>query len=438
MAEENKKSKSIGELFVEFGSEGTPDLIKSLNKVSAQFLLTKNAAEQFLRPIINMAKQAGNTGVQIGKMSSALGTSYQEFQKLKIQLNRMNIDEGVINNISDLQGTLYDLFHGFGGLPPGLNLALDRLGLNIMDYDESLDGTLNLIKDMEKASKNLGMSDLDYQSVLRQAGLPADLGYARNRGGISNITDFRTISDKEVEQLIKLQESMNKLKTSTDSLKNSIIARLSPIITKSNEGTTRLVDGNASKAEKQVATADIIGGAVGGAVIGFVLAGPIGAVGGTLTGGLAGAQISGLKAETAKDIKNSDFWEWVTAKTDKSYPKWKEEQNEQFTGGAASLFLGEENAKKLNEDLRPSLKEIEEQFTPKRLNPESNGILEPIKGDNPAAMPANMSNIIQNINISNDIKIQGDNSREVASQIAEIDRQAIEYTQYQVSNIPGI
>lgn len=59
---------------------------------------------------------------------------------------------------------------------------------------------------------------------------------------------------------------------------------------------------------------------------------------------------------------------------------------------------------------------------------------------NNAGLPGNLSGTTQSItnNISHDIIINGDNAQEIASQIAGISAQDIEYTQYQANNLAGI
>lgn len=50
----------------------------------------------------------------------------------------------------------------------------------------------------------------------------------------------------------------------------------------------------------------------------------------------------------------------------------------------------------------------------------------------------NLSGLTQNISISHDITINGNNADDIANQIASISAQDIQYTQYQAANLPGI
>ncbi len=57
MAEGNSgQSKGLGELFVEFGQKGGSGLMKTLNGISAQFLLTKNSAQQAINMVKDFSK----------------------------------------------------------------------------------------------------------------------------------------------------------------------------------------------------------------------------------------------------------------------------------------------------------------------------------------------------------------------------------------------
>lgn len=55
-----------------------------------------------------------------------------------------------------------------------------------------------------------------------------------------------------------------------------------------------------------------------------------------------------------------------------------------------------------------------------------------------ATTPPGMNNLSQNITITNQNNITGDNAQEIATEIARINAQDIEYTQYQLQNLTGI
>ena len=60
MVENSGAKNEMGKLFVDIGIGGLGKALKSLNSVSASFLLGKNAAMQFAQTISQPFKEAGN------------------------------------------------------------------------------------------------------------------------------------------------------------------------------------------------------------------------------------------------------------------------------------------------------------------------------------------------------------------------------------------
>ncbi len=231
MAEEQKQSKGIGELFVEFSAKGLPSLLKGMNAVSASFLLGKNAANQFVQTLTQPAKEAGKTAVEVGKMSNALGISYKEYMRLRRYIKSHRLSEGLIDDIANLQKVFQDFNSGLGGIPKELSVALERSGHNISEYSGDFETILRLIKDIENGTQG---ADKNYRNqTLRMAGLSPEWGYAFDRG--FDISKYTTVSDNEVEALIKNEEAMANLGASIEQLKMHLVEKLSPaIITISN------------------------------------------------------------------------------------------------------------------------------------------------------------------------------------------------------------
>ena len=109
MAEPLAKNQ-LGQLFIDFGTKGFPTLLKSLNTVSAQFLLGKNAANQFVQSLTKPFKEAGSSAVEIGKMSNALATSSIEYQKLSMYLKKYNLSESLLGDIKKLETEILEEF----------------------------------------------------------------------------------------------------------------------------------------------------------------------------------------------------------------------------------------------------------------------------------------------------------------------------------------
>lgn len=275
MAEEQQQqSKGIGELFVEFGAKGLPTLLKGLNTVSASFLLGKNAANQFVQTLTQPAKEAGKTAVEIGKMSNALGISYKEYMRLRQYIKSHSLSEGLIDDIAKLQKVFQDFNSGIGSIPGELSIALERSGHNITEYSGDFESILRLIKDIESGTQG---TDKNYRNqTLRMAGLSPEWGYAFDRG--FDISKYTTVSDNEVEALIKNEEAMANLGASIEQLKMHLVEKLSPAIITVSDFLREYVDQGAAGAyDKAVTQAVKTTKTAGGIAAQGFLSTPIGA-----------------------------------------------------------------------------------------------------------------------------------------------------------------
>lgn len=219
----------MGELFVDIGSTGLGTLVKGLNTLSASFLLAKNGAKQMADMIIKPTKEAGNAAVEIGKVANALGTSYKEVQKMKMYLKSKNVSEGLLNDLANLQSTIYDVQTGMGQLPEGIAIALNRTGHNIMEYNGTFESTLKLLDDIKSATKNY--SPQARNQIFRQMGISSEWGYLWDRGDF-NLRDSALISDEAVEKNIQAAEAMAKAAATTENLKGELIGKVAPAVTK--------------------------------------------------------------------------------------------------------------------------------------------------------------------------------------------------------------
>lgn len=145
MAEEQKQSKCIGELFVEL--KGLPTLLKELDKISADFLLGKNAANQFVKLLTQPAKEANNAAVQFGKKSDIAGVSLQEYMKLHLYLKSHNLNDGLLNNFGSVSDMLTRVQTGVGTISGGFAYVMHQLGFSCKDYDGGVDSILQITKE---------------------------------------------------------------------------------------------------------------------------------------------------------------------------------------------------------------------------------------------------------------------------------------------------
>lgn len=228
MADEQKQGKGIGELFVEFGAKGLPTLLKGLNSVSASFLLGKNAANQFVQTLTQPVKEAGQAAVQFGKMSNALGISLQEYMKLHLYLKSHNLSDSLLNDLASTSDMLTKVQMGIGGISGEFAYAMHQMGLNWTDYDGSVDSILQLTKDVQKATE--GMDAARKRVLMQSVGLSnPEWQYAFERGDF-NLSDYKNISDEEVQALIKSQEAIAKAAAEFEQFKTHLVSKLTPAV----------------------------------------------------------------------------------------------------------------------------------------------------------------------------------------------------------------
>ena len=180
---DNKKSTGIGELFVEFGVKGFGTMLKSLNAVSASFLLVKNAGQQFAQMLTKPIKESGNAAVEIGKMSSALGITMKEAMKLQLYFKQHNLSEGLLGDLTSISDMLTKVQLGIGGISSEFAYAMHRMGLDWTKYDGSMESMIKLTNDVKKATA--GMDANTIRVMMKAVGLQPEWSYAFERGDFS-------------------------------------------------------------------------------------------------------------------------------------------------------------------------------------------------------------------------------------------------------------
>lgn len=384
MAEEQKQGKDIGELFVEFGTKGLPTLLKGLNSVSASFLLGKNTANQFVQTLTQPAKEAGKTAVEVGKMSNALGVSYKEYMKLRQYIKSHRLSEGLIDDIANLQKVFQDYNAGLGTIPGELSVALQRSGHSITEYSGDFESILRLIKDIESGTQG---TDKNYRNqTLRLAGLSPEWGYAFDRG--FDISKYTTVSDNEVEALIKNEEAMANLGASVEQLKMHLVEKLSPAIVNISDFLSKWANRGASgELDKPVANAYNSGAKI------LSVSSPTGH-----------AKIINKSAkDIAKNIKNGQNPFDALLNTVGSYQGKISRFKGQLTGGAAPI-------------VPPSMHST-------------------------AHIPPNLTNSNTTISITQENRVNVANPEDAGKAIGAISKETltnIEYNQYQIANRPGL
>lgn len=234
MAEGNSgQSKGLGELFVEFGQKGGSGLMKALNGISAQFLLTKNTAQQAINMVKDFSKNALNTTVSMDKFSSVTGISAEKLQKWNVWLKLNNYStEQFLGNIKSLQENMLDIQMGRGNLKGWTLLGLDPHNFDFKKPDEALAAILKRLQQVNEATGAL---------ALREMGLSQDLLYLAKQA--NNQFDERLLlTDKELDNLRKQQAGWNALGATWQAAQEKFIANQSWIVGLLQDTSTWITD----------------------------------------------------------------------------------------------------------------------------------------------------------------------------------------------------
>jgi hypothetical protein len=275
----------LGELFVDIGVGGVGKTIKSLNSISASFLLTKNAAMQAIKPFINIGKEAMNSAVGIGKMAAALGTTALNAQRLQYYLKTYD-SQGLEGSVASLQSIFTRLKAGYGGLDGQMAMSMGQLGLDWQKYSGSFEDTLQFIQDVKDRFKQGGFSENEKLMHLQNLGLQ-EWKYLFEKEDF-DINESLRISEETIENLQKGAEATNEMKNNMDQFGKNVSnfyvthGALNAIkdINKAFEGD------NAAKTKTVVRGSAVTAGALSGGLAGTMF-GPLGTAAGVIIGGTA-------------------------------------------------------------------------------------------------------------------------------------------------------
>lgn len=293
----------LGELFVDIGVGGVGQALKSLNSVSATLLLAKGAAEATIKPLINIGKQSMNSAVEVGKLSAALGTTRIESLKFVQYLKEKNLSEGLIGDLTGLSNTFTEINAGFAGMSEKMSTAFQALGLDWMQYNGSMESTLQLVKDVQQAIK--GMDANRARMYLNMLGMQPEWIYAFQRGDF-NLGEALNIPDGAIENIIQTNEELNKLNNTWNNL---LLKGTNWVLQRGGSETVTDVN-QALKGDKFSGAKTLIrgSGALGGAAAGFAIGGPIGAGVGAIGGAVASQKAIEKRLEMIdeKELNPSD------------------------------------------------------------------------------------------------------------------------------------
>ena len=440
----NEKSSAaqnkMGELFVDIGSSGIPKLVKGLNSVSASFLLAKKGAEEFTRPVREMMKNASSDAMQWAKLSAQLGGTTRQIQSLSAYFKVKKFGNG-ISDIAKLQSQIYDIQNGFSAMPADMATAFNLMGIDIMDYNSSLESTLKLIEDIRKKTKDLGYDAQTTQSRLRQMGLSGEWAYVFDRPDFQ-LAQSLTLSQKEIDDILKADEATEEAKTAVDQLINKIFAKAAPTITKTINGYSSAISKEVPS-KNSINKKDAIKNTGIGATAGFASGAGIGAGAGTMFGPVGtaiGAGIGALLGGTIGSISGAAYT-LGKSKKDKGSNDWSLTPKEQPSKQMKPTLIQDEKVEKI--ELIPN--EVPKEYTggaapiDYSLSDFSQyDEIPALKNSSPLdALPSSVQKTMTNninVTINNENNIQTPDAQGSARAISQIDEQQMSLSAQQAIN----
>lgn len=224
----------LGELFVEFGAKGLGGLLKGLNGVSAQFLLTKTAATEAVKMFTGLSKVASNSVIGFDKIAAASSFTTEELQRLSRWAKVNSID-----------------FNSFIGQTVALEQALRKFkigdasslkGFQLLKLDpqelEKL-GPLEALKRINEAIKDL--DDVDKTMALNYLGLNEEMIFAMGKAN-RGIDDTINLTAEENNELRKQKDAWNDLKDASDQAGSVLVGHITEISDVTIFATKKLKD----------------------------------------------------------------------------------------------------------------------------------------------------------------------------------------------------
>lgn len=205
----------MGELYVDFGTKGLGGLLSGLNGVKAQFLLTKTAAEQAIKPLVGMSKGAAGSVTEFNKINAVTGLTISQLQDLKVwsELNNVSFGE-LTNQLKSMQQNLLDIRLGRGDVSGYQLLGIDPSQL---DYRNPMQAFAKIRERVQQVDEATGAL------ALRQLGFSEDLLYAFKQN--NNEIDKRLfLNNKEIQSLNEQQRAWNRLGATWNQAQQKFIA----------------------------------------------------------------------------------------------------------------------------------------------------------------------------------------------------------------------
>lgn len=238
MADSGAAQNKLGELFVDIGVGGLGKTLKALNSVSASFLLTKNAAQQALKPIIDLSKKGGAFITSLDKFSAISGLSVSTLQRLKQWAQVNNVEWNDFGNqILNVQKSLREIQMGQGAAGSFARLNIDTSDLDANNPLEALEKIKQRTKDLDPVMQRIALSWLGLSDSMIYTFMQADQPLTSLNTGLN---ESLILTESEAETLRKVQTGWNRLGVTWEAATNKLIANL-PIIQRGLNGMERII-----------------------------------------------------------------------------------------------------------------------------------------------------------------------------------------------------
>ena len=217
MADNNSKAeKGIGGLYIDLGLRGLGNMIKGLNGVSANFLLTKNAIQQATKPLESMSRQASKSIVSFDKINAVTGISIDRLQELSQFTKRNNLDFGTYTSqLQKMQQAMIGIRLGDSQMLKGLSLlGIDPRKFSYKEPEKALDVILKKISQLDEVTGTYALSLL---------GLDSSFMYMMKRAN-KQVEGIYKLTNKQIDSLRVQNDRWTELDVAVDSLSQKFIA----------------------------------------------------------------------------------------------------------------------------------------------------------------------------------------------------------------------
>lgn len=213
MAEEQQGAaqNKLGQLYVELGAKGLGNLTKGLNGLSAQFLLTKNAAQQAIKPIVEMSQKSVSQILNYDKLHSIMGIAIKDLQDYKIAAQLIGVSPDLLfSQMKNVQQQILRIRAGFdsNGVQGLALLGIDPRSLNANDPMKVITEIGKKLKTVDESTRAMVLGLLGWNEELAYFFDRVSVAYEEQN---SKFIQKLKLNDKELNNLREVQNTWNLL-----------------------------------------------------------------------------------------------------------------------------------------------------------------------------------------------------------------------------------